>query len=247
MSSAASPHASGSVSSRLASSTASQRASSAIDSRTRRSASCVEPVDRVGAVDRLEHGAQPRRHVGSRRHRERDAGVADPPLRPHQPLRHRRRARPRTRERSARRRSRARSAASAACGCRDRSPGARTRTAARAACRGSRRGRATRAAASRSSASQRRSPAAARSSARRRSAARSRSRLRATVTSHPSGLSGMPDIRPGAQRLLERVGEGVLGERDVARRRGDEREEPAVRRPRGAFGGRADVGGVGHR
>ena len=86
-------------------------------------------------------------------------------------------------------------------------------------------------------------PEAARWCGARRSRSRSRSRLRATVTSHPSGLSGMPASGQVAQRLLEGVGEGVLRERDVARRGGDEREQAAVRRPRGALGGRARVGG----
>jgi len=47
-----------------------------------------QPVDRVGAVDRLEHGGQSRRHLGTRRNAERDARIPDAALRPHQPLRH---------------------------------------------------------------------------------------------------------------------------------------------------------------
>jgi hypothetical protein len=46
------------------------------------------PVDRVRAVDRFQHGGQPGREVLSFGQQERDTGGADPPLGPHQSLRH---------------------------------------------------------------------------------------------------------------------------------------------------------------
>ena len=70
------------------------------------------------------------------------------------------------------------------------------------------------------------------------------------VASHgdqpPFGIGGDAGIRPRAQRTLERVGEGVLGEGEVAGLRGDDGQDAAVGRPRGAFGDRADVLGGRH-
>ena len=57
----------------------------------RRAARSELPVDRIGAVDGFQHRGQPLGEVVAPGQHERDAGVADAFLGPHQPLRHGRR------------------------------------------------------------------------------------------------------------------------------------------------------------
>ena len=200
----------------------------------------VEPVDRVGAVDRLEHGAQPRRHVGAGRDGERDAGIADPPLRPDEPLRHRRRLDGERagdlRRVEAEHRLQHQRRADAGIDRRVRAGEQQLEPLvgdlARAR-RGWRRhpDRPRRA----------RSPAAEQ---RRRAAgerSRSRRRFRATVTSHPSGLSGMPasgHVRSAFSKASARASSASATSRVAA---AITARMPAVRRSRGALRGGASA------
>ena len=193
----------------------------------------IGPAFGERGVDRLEDGIQPLAQIGAFRHPQRDAGLADLALGAHQPLAHRSRRHQEGRRDGDR--------VEAEDGLQyqrcahadvDGRVGAREHQGQAIVGTGGRRPRRLPA---------RPSDADGRRRSRRvcRCRATSISLRRATVSSQASGVLRKAARRPVDEGGGKGLGQRILGPRDVARARGQKRDQLAVAATRNRFGGRA--------